>query len=611
VEPGTGPERPASLEGSDDTAASDALETTADSDALEGRADSDALETTVMRLESGAGAGAEGGVIVPWPVLLRHRAHHRVRSSDRYQWWVLWTVLAGLLSVNITFTVFVVALPQVARELHTSVSTLTWTSTGPLLAFGVAAPVLGKIGDVWGLRRLYLWGLVGAAVCVVLTASAPTAGLLITARVLDGIEGAATGAASMALILQVFSAEDRVKAMGWWALVGAGGPVIGVTVGAPIIQYLGWRALFWGELPLMAVAMVLALVVLPGHTMQHTGERLEEGEQADGSVPEGGGHEADGLVREGGGLVHEGTVPGEPSPVGAEPTSPTGSPSGSSRPVVRRPSLRRLDWTGSGLLSLGVVAGLLALNQAPAWGWTAPATLVMAALCVVGLLAFVAHERRTPEPLIPLRYFMIRNFTFPLGARALTNFSYMGGFFLFPILMERVYGYSETRAGLESTARPLLFSIVAPLAGYAAVRVGERLSAVVGALILAASMLLFTQLGQQPSLVLILAALSLSGVGIGIVTPSTAASASNEVRPEELGVMSAAQQLVTQIGVVAGIQVMETVQASSHSTAGALGSFHRAFLVGAVVAVLAAVCALFMRDTERPSRVVVRAKSAP
>jgi MFS family permease len=549
----------------------------------------------VVRLESGAGAGAEGGVIVPWPILLRHRAHHRVRSSDRYQWWVLWTVLAGLLSVNITFTVFVVALPKVAHELHTSVSTLTWTSTGPLLAFGVAAPVLGKIGDVWGLRRLYLWGLVGAAVCVVLTASAPTAGLLITARVLDGIEGAATGAASMALILQVFSAEDRVKAMGWWALVGAGGPVIGVTVGAPVIQYLGWRALFWGELPLMAIAMVLALVVLPGHTMQHTGEAAAGGEQAEGSVP--GEHAS---IPEG--RVPESRVPGEPRPVGADPVSSPGSPPGPAPAVVRRPSLRHLDWTGSGLLSLGVVAGLLALNQAPTWGWTAPATVSMAALCVVGLVAFVAHERRTPEPLIPLRYFLIRNFTFPLGARALTNFSYMGGFFLFPILMERVYGYSETRAGLESTARPLLFSIVAPLAGYAAVRVGERLSSVVGALVLAGSMLLFTQLGQQPSLWLILAALSLSGVGIGIVTPSTAASASNEVRREELGVMSAAQQLVTQIGVVAGIQVMETVQASSHSTVGALGSFHRAFLVGAVVAVLAAVCAVFMRDTERPGR---------
>ena len=123
---------------------------------------------------SGSGSGADGGIVVPWPLLFRHRIHHRLTRSERYQWWVLWTVLAGLLSVNITFTVFVVALPQVAAELHTTVSTLTWTSTGPLLAFGVAAPILGKLGDLRGYRRLYLWGLGGAAVSVVLTASAPT-----------------------------------------------------------------------------------------------------------------------------------------------------------------------------------------------------------------------------------------------------------------------------------------------------------------------------------------------------------------------------------------------------------------------------------------------------
>ena len=78
--------------------------------------------------------------------------HHRVAGSDRYQWWVLWTVLAGLLSVNITFTVFVVALPQVARQLHTTVTTLTWTSTGPLLAFGVAAPGARQAGRPAGLQ---------------------------------------------------------------------------------------------------------------------------------------------------------------------------------------------------------------------------------------------------------------------------------------------------------------------------------------------------------------------------------------------------------------------------------------------------------------------------
>ena len=518
-------------------------------------------------LLSGTGAGAEGGIVVPWPVLFRHRLHRRLSRSDRYQWWVLWTVLAGLLSVNITFTVFVVALPQVAHELHTSVSTLTWTSTGPLLAFGVAAPVLGKLGDLRGYRKLYLWGLSGAAVSVVLTASAPTAGVLIAARLFDGVQGAATGAASMALVLQAFSHEDRVKAMGWWALVGAGGPVLGVTIGAPVIQYFGWRALFWGELPLMALAALLAIIVLPGQ---------------DRPVAEVEG--------------------------GAGPAVPAADRTGPAAPGVRVPDRgsaspwSELDWAGSWLLALAVTAGLLALNEAPSWGFGSPATLAVFGVSLGAGVAFVLHERRAPRPLIPLRYFRLRNFVFPLGARSLSNFSYMGGFFLFPILMEGIYHYSETRAGLESTARPLMFSLVAPVAGYAAVRVGERVLVVGGTLVLTVSMLVFTQLGAHPSQAVILLALALSGVGIGMATPTTVSASSNEVAPDELGVMSAAQQLITQIGVVAGIQVMVTVQASGEGGVGTLASFHRAYAVGAVVAVLAGVSGFFMRDTPRQGR---------
>ncbi len=528
---------------------------------------------------SGTGVGAEGGIVVPWPVLFRHRMHRRVAGSDRYQWWVLWTVLAGLLSVNITFTVFVVALPQVARELHTSVTTLTWTSTGPLLAFGVAAPVLGKLGDLRGYRRLYLWGLSGAALSVVLTASAPSAGVLIGARLFDGVQGAATGAASMALVLQAFSHEDRVKAMGWWALVGAGGPVLGVTIGAPIIQYFGWRALFWGELPLMAIAAVLAVIVLPAR------DRPAEG-VADGGSP---GQALTGAIRDDHAPAADETPPAsQPGPPASQPGPPS--------------PWSQLDWTGSWTLAVSVAAGLLALNEAPSWGFTAPATLGIFALSIAAGVIFVIHERRAPHPLIPLRYFAMRNFVFPLGARAFTNFSYMGGFFLFPILMERIYGYSETRAGLVSTARPLMFSLVAPAAGYAAVKVGERVSVVAGAVSLIVSMVVFTQLGAQPSLVVIVTALALSGIGMGLSTPSTASSASNEVALDELGVMSAAQQLITQIGIVAGIQVMVTVQASGNGGVGSLSSFHRAYAVGAVVAVLAGVCGLFMRNTPRQGK---------
>jgi MFS family permease len=510
-------------------------------------------------LLSGTGSGGDGGITVPWPLLFRHRMHRKVAGSDRYQWWVLWTVLAGLLSVNITFTVFVVALPQVAKELHTSVTTLTWTSTGPLLA------ILGKLGDLRGYKRLYLWGLSGAALSVVLTASAPTAGVLIAARLFDGVQGAATGAASMALVLQAFSHEDRVKAMGWWALVGAGGPVLGVTIGAPIIQYYGWRALFWGELPLMAAAAILALIVLPSHDRAAT-NAAEAQERTGRSV----------------------------TPVLEAP-----EPSADGDPEVRLSPWRQLDWAGSISLSASVTLGLLGLNVAPSWGFGAPKTLALFGASVATGVYFVLHERRAPRPLIPLHYFGKRNFVFPLGARALVNFAYMGGFFLFPILMEQIYGYSETQAGLLSTARPLLFSLSAPVAGYAAVKVGERWSIVAGAGALFVSMLVFTQVGANPSVVLIILALALSGLGNGVSTPSTAASAANEVAADELGVMSAAQLLITQIGIVAGIQVMVTVQASSHGGAGTLSSFHLAYLVGALVALAAVICGFFVKNTPR------------
>jgi hypothetical protein len=87
-----------------------------------------------------------------------------------------------------------------------------------------------------------------------------------------------------------------------------------------------------------------------------------------------------------------------------------------------------------------------------------------------------------------------------------------------------------------------------------------------------------------------------------MATPTTVSASSNEVAPGELGVMSAAQQLITQIGIVTGIQVMVTVQASGGGGVGSLASFHRAYAVGAVVAALAGVCGFFMRDTPREKR---------
>ena len=193
----------------------------------------------------------------------RDRITARAEGSSRHRWWVLWTILGGLFAVNVAFTIIVVALPRIATELDTSRNTLTWVLTGPLLALGVVAPAMGKAGDLWGHRRLYLFSILGVGACALLSAVAWNAGSLIAFRTLSAIEGAATGSSSLAIIFSVFHQDDRVKAMGWWSLVGAGGPVIGVAIGGPVIEAFGWRWVFASQVPLILIAFLMASAVLP------------------------------------------------------------------------------------------------------------------------------------------------------------------------------------------------------------------------------------------------------------------------------------------------------------------------------------------------------------
>lgn len=465
----------------------------------------------------------EDVVAIPWPAKLRGK----VQRSERYRWWVLWTVLAGLFSVNVTFTVFAVALPRVAGELGTTVNTLTWVITGPMLAFGVVAPAVGRAGDLFGHKRVYLIGMAGAAVFAALSAVAWSPGSLIAFRVLNALEGAATGAASMALIFGVFRRDDRVKAMGWWSLVGAGGPVIGVALGGLIIETIGWRWLFAAQVPVIALAGLLALAVLPET------ERNERGS---------------------------------------------------------------LDWAGIATLGLAFTSLLFALNRGTEWGWDAWPVVAGFAAGPVLLVLFVMAERRADEPLIPLDYFRRRNFAFPIASSALSQFAYMGGFILAPQLLAEVYGYGETRIGLMVLTRPLAFSLLAPIAGYMAVRIGERTSAVAGAAGVAASMFVFATLSEGSSDLAIIFALTLSGIGLGISTPSVSASVGNAVDEGSFGIASAAQQITAQLGIVAGIQLMKTVEAS---TGTGLDGYRAAYLLGGVVCLVGVTFALFIRSDRR------------
>lgn len=188
---------------------------------------------------------------------------HADDAPPENRWRVLVAVLFGLFAANVTVTILAVSIFGIAKELDTSEATMTWVVTGPMLAFGVIGPLVGKLGDRIGHRRIYLWGLAGTIVMAFASAAAWSAGSLIAFRTLSAIEGAATGPASFAVISRIFPAHERVRALGYWAMVAAGSPVVGVVMGGPLVEAFGWRALFLGQAPLVAVALVLAIRLFP------------------------------------------------------------------------------------------------------------------------------------------------------------------------------------------------------------------------------------------------------------------------------------------------------------------------------------------------------------
>jgi EmrB/QacA subfamily drug resistance transporter len=474
--------------------------------------------------------GADEVQVVPWPLLMRQRVLDRVEQHERYSWIVLATVLFGLFAVGFTITILSNSLPRIAADLDSDISTLTWVLTGPLLAFAVVGPAAGKLGDLRGHRRVYLASMFCVAVFAGLTALAPSAGALITFRVLGAATGAATGPASLAIINRLFPPARRAQAMGYWAMVGAGGPVVGVVAGGPIVESFGWRWIFAAQVPLTFATLVLAAIVLP-----------------------------------------------------------------------ETPRLRntRFDFPGAITIGLGATALLLAMNRGPVVGWDHPAVLAGFVLSPLLFAAFIAIERRSTHPLLPLHYLRRRNFAFPILTQLFTNFAYMGGFVITPLLLQNEFGYSETKTGAILIARPLTFAIAGPVAGYFTLRIGEKRSAVIGAASIGLSMVGLAAIAPGSSDLVIVGALALSGLGMGTSSPAMAAAIANSVDERDLGIAGATQQMVNQIGIVIGIQVMQTVQAARAPTVGEVAAFGEAYMVGALACALGLVFALFVRSQAR------------
>ncbi|MBI5089444.1 MAG: MFS transporter [Actinobacteria bacterium] len=257
----------------------------------------------------------------------------------------------------------------------------------------------------------------------------------------------------------------------------------------------------------------------------------------------------------------------------------------------------RFDVKGTIALGLGATLLLAGVNQGPKWGWASPLSFACFGLGVLSLVWFVRIERRVADPLIVLSWLRTRNITWPVLSQSLTNFAYMGGFIVVPQLLEKGLDLSESRTGLLVIARPLTYSVFAPLAGFVTIRIGERIAGLAGAAAVVASMLCFALVGGDTSLWVVVVALALSGMGMGFASPALTSLTANAVGHSDLGVIGAMQQLMQQLGAVAGTVVLTTI--SVYGAQGNLGPYQHAFIAGGVVAALGGVAAWFVRSTPR------------
>lgn len=178
------------------------------------------------------------------------------------KWWPLVAVCAGAFMLLVDITIVNVALPNMARDLHTTFTDLQWVIDLYALVLGALVLTVGSIADMIGRRRVYLLGLGLFAASSLTCGLAGNAALLIAARGVQGIGAAAMLTTTMALISSSYSGRDRGIAFGVWGAVNGAAAAAGPIVGGLLTVHFGWRWVFLVNLPVSAFAVALTLAVV-------------------------------------------------------------------------------------------------------------------------------------------------------------------------------------------------------------------------------------------------------------------------------------------------------------------------------------------------------------
>jgi EmrB/QacA subfamily drug resistance transporter len=447
---------------------------------------------------------------------------------------VLYLALGGL-AYSVLQSLVSPALSTIGHDLKATTADVSWIVTAYLLSASVLTPILGRLGDIAGKRRVLIGVLAALAAGTLVAALAPSLAVLIAGRVLQGAAGAILPL-SIGMIRDELPRERVAPIIGLISAIFGIGAGIGIVAAGPIVEHLSWHWLFWLPLVLVVIALLGAIF-------------------------------------------------------------------GMKESPVRSPG--RLDMLGATILSVSLVALLLAISKGQAWGWGEAGTIGLIALGVVGLVGFVLVELRVKEPLIDMKLMKIRGVWATDLVALILGFAMFGTFLLVPTLLlmpeATGYGFGKTvsQAGLFLLPTVVMMVVFGPLAGILNRKFGPKLPLFLGAVFVVAAFALPALAHDR--IWHLLASGILTGAGIGFAFAAMSNAIIESVPAAQTGEATSVNTIARTIGSCIGTAVVAAVITSNTTPQGIPtdAAFTNGFWVCAGVAVMAVVAAIALPSAHK------------